>query len=204
VALNKKFAAIAGGVTAIGATVALTAGTFSYFSDSQSLDGNTVQFGTLKLSPGHGQFKDIHVTDATPGTVVYNGTDEDGQDPALCFQNTGSMWGVLQLKVVPDAGDWQAFKDNVRVEFVGYDTYPESTILHGANTLQQYQNAPLANASRLAPQGDPNGEDYKCAQMIVSVDKAAPNSLQGVGGGFSIQAELVQMEDAAVGNYPAS
>lgn len=199
-AINKKFAAIAGGVTAIGATVALTAGTFSYFSDSQSLDGNTVQFGTLKLSPGHGQFKDFHITDATPGTVVYNGTDLDGDQPALCFENTGSMYGVLQLKIVPDTGNIQAFNDNVRVEFKGYETYPESTILHGANTLQQYKNAPLANASWVAPKGDDHA--LKCATMVVSVDKAAPNELQGVGGGFSIQASLVQKEQD--GNYPAS
>ena len=201
-ALNKKFAAIAGGVTAIGATVALTAGTFSYFSDSQGTDAGTVQFGTLTLSPGHGNFKAMNITDATPGTVVYNGTDNDGEQPALCFENTGSMYGVLQLKIVPNGGNTKTFNDNVRVAFTGYDTYPESTILHGANTLTQYNDAPLANASRLAPAGDDNA--LKCAQIVVSVDKGAPNTLQGVGGGFSIQAELVQMEDVNVGNYPAS
>jgi hypothetical protein len=199
-ALNKKVAGAISGLTAIGATVALTAGTFSYFSDSQSLKGNTVEFGTLKLAPGHGNFTDFQITEATPGTVVYNGTDNPGEQPALCFENTGSMYGVLQLKIVPDAGNIQEFNDNVRVEFKGYNTYPESTILKGANTLQQYENAPLANASWVAPAGDDHA--LKCATMIVSVDKAAPNELQGVGGGFSIEAKLVQKEQN--GNYPAS
>jgi hypothetical protein len=198
--VNKKLAGAFGGIVALGATVALTAGTFSYFSDSQNVDAGAVQFGTLELAPDHRAFVPFEITNAVPGTTVYNGTDNKGEDPALCFENTGSMYGVLQLKIVPDAGNTQAFNDNVRVEFKGYSTYPESTILKGANTLQQYKNAPLANASWVAPAG--KAEALKCAAMIVSVDKAAPNELQGVGGGFSIQATLVQKEQN--GNYPAS
>ena len=61
-AINKKFAAIAGGATAIGATVALTAGTFSFFSDSATAGGgaNSVQFGTLELSLGEGRPSGLH------------------------------------------------------------------------------------------------------------------------------------------------
>jgi predicted ribosomally synthesized peptide with SipW-like signal peptide len=203
-ALNKKFAGIAGGITAIGATVALTAGTFSYFSDSKTVDAGTVDFGTLTLSTSHAASAHFAVPNAKPGTVVYNGTDNEGEDPALCFENSGSMMGVLQLSVVPKAGNSWQFNKYVKVEFVGYDTYPESkAILHGANSLEQYQAAGRVNAAQLEPSnGRSSDATTKCAQMIVSIDKDAPNELQAATGDFTIEATLVQQEENGI--YPAS
>jgi hypothetical protein len=167
------------------------------------VDAGTVKFGTLTLDPSHAASQPFRVTDAKPGSTVYRGTDAQGEDPALCFENSGGMMGVLQLTVVPNAANTQAFNDNVRVEFVGYETYPQSTILHGANTLQEYKNSGRVNAAQLEPShGTSSDATTKCAQMIVSIDKAAPNSLQGAGGGFTIQADLVQQEENGI--YPAA
>jgi len=197
---KKKLAGAFGGLVALGATVALTAGTFSYFSDSATVQGGTVGFGALELSTAKSQFVPLQITGAKPGTTVYYG--DDSQDPALCFENTGDMMGVLQLEIVPDAGNSWQFNSYVDVEFEGYDTYPASDyILHGANSLAEYQAAGRVNASQMKPTTAESDEN-KCAKMVVSIDKAAPNELQGATGGFTIQATLVQQEENGI--YPAS
>ena len=123
---KKKLAGAFGGVVAIGATVALTAGTFSYFSDSATVEGGS---GTVDSAPWSSNCRDEafgrrdhlrgarHDRHAAPGSTR-------ASRPALCFQNTGTMAGVLRLKFVPDARKAQAFNDAVRVEFAGLRHLP--------------------------------------------------------------------------------
>ena len=132
---KKKLAGAFGGVVAIGATVALTAGTFSYFSDSASVPGGngTVSMGTLKLNvlAGDGSAqKSFEVKDAEPGATVFKTTDAN----ALCFENAGTMPGILRLKITPTSQD-QAFNDAVVIDSGGFSTYAASAPLNDPHSL---------------------------------------------------------------------
>jgi hypothetical protein len=195
---KKKLAGALGGVVAIGATVALTAGTFSYFSDSATAPGGsgTVSFGTLalELRAGDGGLqKSFTVTNAKPGATVFQSTD----DEALCFKNTGSMHGVLRLKIVPDSAS-EAFNKAVQIKLDGFGTYQESFPLNEQHSLHDAAALTLngVNAAQLYA-----GGDNKCVPITVSIDKNAGNELKGVTGSFSIKADLVQQEDNGI--YPA-
>jgi hypothetical protein len=198
--LNKKLAGAFGGLVAIGATVALTAGTFSYFSDSAIVPGGEVTFGTLDLSLQGGAAEEFTIANAKPGATVYRGTDNPKEDKALCFTNAGTLDGVLRLQFLPNAGNTAALEKAVLIEIGGFSTYPASDpVLKGKNTLESNisKSAGGVNASPVY------AGQTKCVSMTVSIDAAAGNAVQGATGGFTIQADLVQH---AGGNdiYPAS
>lgn len=195
---KKKLAGAFGGVVAIGATVALTAGTFSYFSDSATVPGGSaeVTFGTVELSLTNGEGSaqtSIPITNAKPGAIVFKSTDAQ----AICFENTGTMHGVLRLKVVPDSAS-AAFNKAVQIDLAGFNTYQESFRLNDPISLHDAAalTAKGVNAAQLYAEGH-----NKCVPLTVSIDKNAGNELQGVTGSFSIQADLVQQEDNGI--YPA-
>jgi hypothetical protein len=197
-ALNKKFAGIAGGITAIGATVALTAGTFSYFTDSaHSAGGADVAFGTLKLTPlGGAAGKTFDITNAAPGETVYETTDEN----ALCFENSGSLPGLLRLGFVADGplnggANPAGFNDNVLLTLGGL---PDSSGLNGEHTLQYVIDHSAngvetvgVNPDRGTPNYDNGG--VKCIPLKVAIAGDAGNGLQGAAGGFSLKADLIQV-----------
>src|SRR4051812_15234213 len=202
---KKKIFGALGGVAALGATVALTAGTFSYFSDSASVPGGTgtVSFGTLKLNlvdgTGAAQ-KDFTITNAKPGATVFQSSD----DQAMCFENTGSMDGVLQLKVVPDSASG-AFNNAVQIKLGGFKTYQESAPLN--DTLSLAAAADLTknfvNTNQLyADNGTQDWDKIQCVPITVSISPEAGNELQHVTGHFSIEAQLVQQEEGGI--YPAA
>jgi hypothetical protein len=195
VALNKKFAAVAGGMTAIGAAVALSAGTFSYFTDSAHVAGGsgTVNMGTLKLNllSGDGSAqKSFTVTDAEPGATVFQTTD----DNAICFENSGTMPGILRLKVTPTSAN-EAFNKAVIIDSAGFSTYAESAPLNSPQTLSDAATL-TANGLNVAQLGADRGakdwDSIKCIPLTVSIDPAADNAIQGLEGGFTIQADLIQ------------
>jgi hypothetical protein len=201
---KKKLAGAFGGLVALGATVALTAGTFSYFSDSADVAGGhgTVSMGTLKLNllTGSGSAQQsFEVTDAVPGTTVFQTTD----DNAICFENTGTMAGVLRLSIVPTSNN-KAFNDAVIIDTDGFSTYPESAPLNKAQSLTAAA-ALTANGLNVAQLGGDRGTTdwdlIKCIPLTVSIDPAAGNAIQGKKGGFTIHADLLQGRDSDI--YPA-
>jgi hypothetical protein len=203
-ALNKKLAGAVGGIAAIGATVALTAGTFSYFSNSASVTGGhgTVSMGTLKLNllSGDGSAqKSFEVTDAVPGATVFQTTE----DNAICFENTGTMAGVLQLTITPTSAD-PAFNKAVIISTGGFSTYPESDPLNKTQSLSDAA-ALTKNGLNVAQLGGDRGKKnwdlIKCIPLTVSIDPAAGNEIQGATGGFTIKADLLQGRDSDI--YPA-
>lgn len=91
---KKKVGTAVGGVVVVGAAIALTAGTFSYFSDSASGDG-TVNVTAGNLILGTGQM----------GTIV-DGNIYPGwhKTTTLKLSNSGSLRGDLKVRLVNQGG----------------------------------------------------------------------------------------------------
>lgn len=186
-AINKKFAAIAGGVTAVGATVALTAGTFSYFTEAKTVDGagGKVTFGTLHLTAGSSAGNQaFSIPVAKPGDTVLTSS--------LGFDNAGNIDGVLKLQVVPDSGNVDSFNNAVQITLAGFGAYNASIPLNGQHSLADDAKLGEVNASPMfgAKNGAPGR--HKSIPITVSIDPAAGNDVQGLSGGFTIVATLVQ------------
>jgi hypothetical protein len=89
---KKKLAGAFGGVVAIGATIALTAGTFSYFSDSANSTGGggDVAFGTVKLTLlNDSADTPFVVTKAKPGATVSRRTSSASRTAAISTPCSG-------------------------------------------------------------------------------------------------------------------
>jgi hypothetical protein len=196
---KKKLAGAFGGIVAIGATVALTAGTFSYFSDSNSQQVGEVQFGTLDLVPQEGAAsQQFTVSGAKPGDVLLKKTD-------FSFRNAGTMNGELRISFVPThaAGttDEQAaaFDDAVLITLAGVPGFVNGK----AYTLDEVATA-TANGLRLATLGHGADNDWaiKGFPVTVTIDPEAGNVVQGVQGGFELVADLVQGDADGYAEYP--
>ena len=200
-ALNKKFAGIAAGVTAVGATVALTAGTFSYFSDSETGPTNTINFGTLDLVAQEGAAQQvIDLGNAKPGQPILD------QVP-FSFHNAGTIAGALRIRFVPthtngSEAQIAAYENAVLITLSGVDGFAEG---------KQYtlaEAAAITNNGRwiynLLPDGDAGTEDTKGFAVSVDIDKNAGNDVQGLKGGFKLEADLVQSDGSGKpAQYPA-
>ncbi|MGH3628821.1 MAG: TasA family protein, partial [Sciscionella sp.] len=118
---KKKIGGALGGVAVVGAAIALTAGTFSYFSDSNTVANNTVQTGTLKLSVLNGSHAVSPVTlnNAEPG--------QTGPSKTFCFENDGSLAGNLRVAIVPDASNSGNFNKAVQLHTMGFPSPITST-----------------------------------------------------------------------------
>jgi hypothetical protein len=204
VALNKKFAAIAGGVTAIGATVALTAGTFSYFTDSGSVD-RAVNFGTLDLNLQQGAAKNITIDHAAPGQTVLPTT-------AMTFYNSGDMDGVVRIRFVPThapetsktLGAAAAYDEAILVTLDGVSDLPVSDRGNNTYSLRELKEDTASGLylATLSHGGKKDDYAYKGFGMSVSIDPEAGNVLQGVSGGFKIEADLVQTVNGGFAGVP--
>jgi hypothetical protein len=193
---KKKIFGALGGVAALGATVALTAGTFSYFSDSGSQE-STVEFGTLGLSMNEGAAQPFEIVGAAPGTTVI-------RPQAVSFGNTGDLQGELRIGFVSEAPagataeEQSAFEDALLFSFVGILDNKTYTLAE----LEEATQGGLRIAT-LTGEGDPEGYDTKGFQMTVAVDPTAGNILQGFEGGFTLEADLVQGDEGGIAGSPA-
>jgi hypothetical protein len=191
VALNKKFAAIAGGVTAVGATVALTAGTFSYFSDSETGPANAIKFGTLDLVAQEGAAQQvINVGNAKPGDPVLDRVP-------FSFHNAGTIDGALRIRFVPTHTNGTpeqiaAYENAVLITLEGVDGFVDNK----PYTLAQA--ADITEDGRwifnLLHDGEESGRDTKGFPVTVTIDPKAGNDVQGLIGGFTLEADLVQSD----------
>lgn len=105
--LKKKLATAAAGVAVVGAAVSLTAGTFSYFTDSNSTAVQSVHAGHLTI--GTALDHRINVSKVAPGW---------GDTDTFTVKNTGNVSAKLLLKV-NDAGSDAAMLDAVKLCGVG-------------------------------------------------------------------------------------
>jgi len=188
---KKKLAGALGGVAVLGAPVALTAGTFSYFSDASTKNGagGHVGFGTVKLTPLDGAANlPFDVTGAKPGDTV---VDLTGETNSVCFENSGTLLSVLRMSFVPNSGNPLGFNDDVLIATNGFD--PRDG-LNGTHTLADAAKNSVSGVS-LPTMG---GGDVKCIPLTVSIKPTAGNELQGKSGGFTLKVDLVQTNDGWV------
>ncbi len=176
---KKKLAGAFGGVVAIGATIALTAGTFSYFSDSANSTGGggDVAFGTVKLTPQRLGRHAVRGHKAKPGATVFE-ADE------LCFENSGNHRRRAPVAVRSEEQPERVQQRRADRTY-GWNKTPA---LNGTHTLAQ--NAAASQAGALLEPMEAGRQ--KCIPITVSIDPRAGNELQGKAGGFSLQADLVQ------------
>jgi hypothetical protein len=190
---KKKLVGAIGGVAALGATVALTAGTFSYFSDSGSVKGD-VSFGTLELELQEGAAEDFSFDKAAPGQTVLPTKN-------MTFFNAGDMDGELRVRFSEKDPAADAYNKALLVTLKGF-----SGIANGTYTLDELaaKTAGGYHLANLTHGGVNDGYAYKGFQMTVAVDKNAGNELQGAEGGFTLEADLVQSgADGRALEYPA-
>ncbi|MGH3435638.1 MAG: TasA family protein [Sciscionella sp.] len=184
VSRKKKIGGGLAGIAVVGAAIALTAGTFSYFSDSHTVAGNNVQMGTLKLSVLNGSHAVAPVTlsNAEPG--------QTGPAKTFCFENDGTLTGLLRVGFVEDTGNGAAFNNAVQLTLAGFPAP-----VNGTNSLA-FDAANTAGGVVLHTLTGGNG-DAKCVTIALGVDPTAGNNVQGRTGGFKIVADLTQTGDGA-------
>jgi hypothetical protein len=178
---QKKLLGALGGVAALGATVALTAGTFSYFSDSGSVAGE-VNFGTLDLQLQEGAAKAYTFDNAAPGQTVLPTEN-------MTFFNAGDMDGELRVRFLEDESATTAYNDALLITLEGFSGIPDGTYTLDDLAEKTVNGHHLAN---LTHGGAGDDYAYKGFQMTVAVDPQAGNELQGAEGGFTLEADLVQ------------
>ena len=198
---KKKITAALGAVAVVGASIAMTAGTFSYFSDSANITGagGNVTMGTLKLAVGSSAGNTaFNITNVAPGATVLTSS--------IGFDNLGSLDGALRLRIVPNGGNTAAFNNAVIIKLDGFGFYPASVGLNGAHSLA-YDAAltsggvlasPMFGSADLRAAGTTQGR-HKSIPITVSIDPTAGNTLQGATGGFTIQADLLQASATVAG-----
>lgn len=120
-ATKKKLGTTLGGLTAVAAAVGLTAGSFAYFSDSESTDTQDVEAGSLSLGSSYSNVVDA--TNLAPGDETEEQTirlenegDLDGQLRVQLHRHSGntSLAEALEVKIdgpVGSGGDWVALED---------------------------------------------------------------------------------------------
>jgi hypothetical protein len=184
-AINKKFAGVAGGITVIGATVALTAGTFSYFSDSGSVAGK-VNFGTLDLELQEGAAQDFSFDRAAPGDTVLPPKN-------MTFFNAGDMDGELRVRFSENDANTDAYNDALLITLEGF-----SGLANGTYTLDDLaqKTAKGYHLANLTHGGPNDGYAYKGFKMSVAIDPNAGNALQAASGGFTLESDLVQSDES--------
>jgi spore coat-associated protein N len=180
---RKKLGVVVGGVAVVGAAVALTAGTFSYFSDSQSSSAATAKTGTLTLHLGMDQ-------NGTAGHIKADNIAPGWSDTeTFTISNTGSLDGEV----------WVTLKD----------TANSDAVLESAMTLNALNaSMPVSQALSYTKSGVDLGKlaagTTKTYTITFDLPSTTGNEVQGKQLGMSIQADLEQIDNAAPHNGPLS
>lgn len=125
---KKKLGTAIGGVAAVGAAISLTAGTFSYFTDTDTGPTQTVTTGHISVENSYSHvFPDVKWAPATSYTEKYTLT------------NTGTVAGDLSVNL-HDAGGDPELKNALQVDVASLGAIS----LAGAETVAPYKVAHLA------------------------------------------------------------
>jgi len=164
--MNKKLATSVGAVAIVGAAIALTAGTYSYFHDEQTAGPQTVHAGTLKLAIGG----------SATSTHDYGNVAPGWSDPeTITFQNTGSVNGTLTLTGTA-SGDSPLLSD-IEVHVSDPAGVPGFN-LASVNGLSD--SFPLAAGQTLS------------VTYMLSIPADVENDIQGQNATFSLTGQLEQ------------
>lgn len=182
---NRKLATAAGSVAIVGAAVAITAGTYSYFTDTQTAPNQSVGAGTLKLSIGGDAVQTpMSASNVEPGWSSGNKT--------MTFTGAGTLNGKLRLTAT-GTGD-AAMRQALQVTISGPNfsgTLPLSQLISAANGV-------------VLP-GTLNPGSTQTYTFSMSIPSDTGNSIQGKSGGFTLKADLLQTSAANnISAFPAS
>jgi predicted ribosomally synthesized peptide with SipW-like signal peptide len=162
---KKKLGAAGASAAAVGAAIALTAGTFSYFSDATHADGS-VHYGTVKLG-NHFSGADLNLNNMYPGKTVTRTWN---------LANNGSIDGKLRIGF----GSQSASKTkDLKV-----------TVKRGSHTgtfSQSGNSNAFINAGNLR-----EGKTTKVTIKVHMKDDGNQNELQGKRATAKLKADLVQ------------
>lgn len=161
---KKKLGTAGAGVAAVGAAVALTAGTFSYFSDTQSDD---VRASTGSLTIGQSYEGDTDFGNLAPG---------DSLGGTYTLTNDGSVAGDLTVGL-EDHGGSSSLKDALEVDVDGV----------GQGTLAQFEDNGPKDFGTLKPD-----EDETFEITVTFPDEGNQNNLQDKHADVRLKAELNQ------------
>lgn len=134
--MNRKLAAAAGAVALVAAAVAVTAGTYSYFSDRQQFGGATLQSGTLSLQAQHNvSMPPIDLSHLRPGNTFTE---------SMTLTNTGNtdgyLFGRMRAKVESPLGT--LLRATVKVD--GHEVWSEGSLRALVrDTAKTHQLGPL-------------------------------------------------------------
>lgn len=164
--MDRKLATSVGAIALIGAAVALTANTYSYFSSDAHSGTQSVQAGTLTLQMGGTASQNNTFSNIVPGW---------SDQKILTFQNTGSVDGTLTLT-------GNALGDEALLNKVNMHITSPSGI----------SDRPLAQVGGLqesVPLG--HGQMFSVSYTL-SVPTTAENEIQGEDASFSVSGHLEQ------------
>ncbi|MGH3435982.1 MAG: TasA family protein [Sciscionella sp.] len=178
--MNKKFAIAVGAVAVIGAAMAVTAGTYSYFSAQQHTPASTRTAGTLTLDLGRTVSGDtIDLDTLKPG---------DSISETLTLQNTGNVTGELYAKI--NSAGSPALADVLQAEV---DKAGTAQPVFKGTLLRMVQAASSTrDLGRMQP------KDIQTYTITISWPTTNPdavdNAVQGLSGTSNIDFTLRQVE----------
>lgn len=130
---KKKLATAVAGVAMVGAAVSLTAGTFSYFTNTTD-DSASLQAGHLTVGTTLDQ--DINFHDVAPGDPVKVTT--------ITVKNDGTVKGYLSLDLIGKPSD-NVLRNAVQVRFEGLGSWMSLT--------EAEANGPIHTSTAIGPNG---------------------------------------------------
>ncbi len=176
----KKVAAVVGGLAVVSAAVALTAGTYAYFSDSHTVPAATIQAGSLHL--------DV-VVDHSGGTgaIDFKNAEPGGaQTENVTFTNGGTVSGYLRVAVRPTVTN--ALVTALQIQLPGGPLIPLAQ-------AADYSTSGFGT-TLLAP-----GKSVSFP-VVISIPTAVGNTVAGEAAAFDIVADLLQADNNAPTSEP--
>jgi spore coat-associated protein N len=177
---NRKLATAAGSVAIVAAAIALTAGTYSYFSDENTNSPGSTTAGTLKVSvDGMNNASTIDVQNIAPGQSVAH---------RFTVTNDGSLPGKLYLKLNTTDGAADIL-DNALIGRI-YDLTGNRGVAY-SNPFSTMTGAafPTSDAGVLAPG---TSKTFQLNLRFPTGTPAHDNVYQATSTGFSVKARLDQ------------
>lgn len=189
-------------LTIFAVVVMVAGGTTAVFSDTESIEDNTVATGTLDLTLNESEGKPFSISDAYPGYVsgweymdVFNTGSLPFEAELSVAQTSGdaALWAVLTLEMETAGGDG----------ICATDDFSENTIYSGLasgfpNGITASDIAYWHLANEDDASGGPDNIRAGWSERIcqrVGVDSSAGNEVQGTSVTFTETVDAVQDND---------
>lgn len=173
---KKKGAAIAAGIALVAATVAMTAGSYAYFSADGGIPPVRASAGTLTLTiDGMNRVGRVNVANLAPGETVSH---------TFTVRNTGTMPGRLAVKLTSTDGS----RDTLDEALVARLTSGGALLTQRAQ-LRQLTDQPGAGTDS----GVLRAGESRTIRLDLRFGERSGNRFQGATTSFSVSATLDQI-----------